>query len=85
MYTCQASTLALAPTSVQNLTVKSYCLNMYGDEIWIDLTWSPPTTFNGVSANYNVCIGSEALEPDQSIPPHDPAHVCTSEALSVSD
>ena len=82
-YSCQASTLALAPSSIQNLTVQSYCLNEY-DEIVIDLSWSPPVTFNGVSANYNICIGPEALEPDEYIAPYDPAHVCISELLTVS-
>ena len=81
-YSCTASTLSPAPSTVNNLTVTSYCFRG-SDEITLDFSWSPPSTFNGVPANYNICIATEALENSQGVVP-DMDHICASESLFVS-
>lgn len=79
IYSCMASTLSLIPSIVQNLNVVSFCFN-YNGLITFDLMWSPPTTFNGESSNYNVCIGSEPLEFD-ALP--NQGHFCDMDSLQV--
>ena len=81
-YFCRASTLSPAPSSVQSLNVTSYCFNR-SDEIVLDFSWSPPSTFNGVPANYEVCIGSEPLEYTEEVAPNI-GRFCALESLPVS-
>lgn len=81
-YTCRASTLSPVPSSVQILNVTSYCFNS-SDEIVLDFSWSPPSTFNGAPTNYDVCIGPEPLEYNIEEVAPNIGHFCALESLSV--
>ena len=81
-YSCTVSTVSLRPSNIYNLTVTSYCFDNDG-RIALDFSWSPPDSFNGLPANYNVCIGTETLESDEDIPPNS-SHFCVTESMSVS-
>lgn len=81
-YSCRASTLSPAPDSVQSLNVTSYCFN-HSDEIVLEFSWSPPLTFNGVPASYDVYIGPEPMEYTGEVEPNKD-HSGDLESLSVS-
>ena len=81
-YSCRASTLSPAPSNVQSLNVTSYCFN-HSDEIVLEFSWSPPSTFNGVPASYDVCIGPKPLVYTEELAPNI-GHSCVLESLPVS-
>ena len=62
-YECSLSTLSPPPSPVTNLELISHVIRQF--DITLTLSWSPPTVPNGLLAPYNVCIGTEPLEPTQ--------------------
>lgn len=56
-----------APSAIRNLTVKFHRFITH-NEIELGFTWDPPAVINGRRiAQYQVCIGPEPLEPEESL------------------
>ena len=75
-YTCTESALSPAPSLVQNFTMNLYFIN--GNQITLDLDWSPPSMPNGELAPYNICIGGEPLNATEDPMGSSGGHTCTS-------
>ena len=74
LYKCEESVVSPAPSPVNNFTVISYNLDRV-PFITLNMRWSPPSTPNGVLTSYNVCIGSEPLNPEEDVQPNT-GHIC---------
>ena len=86
-FACTESALSPAPSLVQDFTVNSYSTN--GNQITLDMDWSPPSVPNGELVSYEICIGGEPLAPTEDPTGTDGGHTCTSrshlESVSYGD
>jgi hypothetical protein len=63
-FTCTESAVSPAPSPVRNFTVTSYSID--GNQITLDMDWTPPSMPNGELAPYNICIGGQPLAPSDN-------------------
>lgn len=74
-YNCIVSTVPPHPYPVENFTVTACSIN--DSTISLLLEWSPTSIVNGELDSYDVCVGSEPLEPDEEISSNT-THDCSS-------
>ena len=78
-YNCIESAVPPRPYPIENFIVTPCSIN--DSTISLALEWSPPPIINGELDSYDVCIGSEPLEPDEEILSNT-SHDCSSHKVS---
>ena len=75
LYKCRKEVVSPPPNPVENFTIVSYQIVDNRRSIHLTMEWSPPSEPNGELAAYNVCIGSEPLDPQEEVQQHS-LHIC---------